>query len=357
MYPLNVEQPYPRNQWWVGAMGHEVSRTLMQRTILGEPIVFYRTETGDPVAMYGLCPHRLFPLVQSALKGDSIQCGYHGFTFDCTGACVNVPSQSQVPKSFRTRVYPTVEKGGFIWIWTGDPAGADRTMIPDPPGVFKEGWETTLGRVNTYPSRYQLLIDNLLDLTHLGFIHASIVGDVNAFVQTESQIVEDGVRLSVIRDARDNYWGPFGDFMFGADGSTAYDTRQVSDYYGPCAVITGGPFTQRAQISPTGQARELGHFWFLHFITPETPTSTHYFGGVSRNFRLGDEEYSAAQLANYEAVRQQDVVALSAIEPYVDRFASTRKELSAKQDAGAIRVRRMLAAQIKRESTIENEAH
>jgi vanillate O-demethylase monooxygenase subunit len=143
--------------------------------------------------------------------------------------------------------------------------------------------------------------------------------------------------------------------MFGADGSTVYDTRQVSNYYGPCAVITGGPFTQRAEISPNGQARELGTFWFLHFITPETPTSTHYFGGISRNFRLGDDAYSAAQLANYEAVRQQDVAALSAIEPYVDRYVSTRKELSAKQDAGAIRVRRMLAAQIKAESNLESE--
>ena len=93
--------------------------------------------------------------------------------------------------------------------------------------------------------------------------------------------------------------------------------------------------------------------WFLHVITPETPTSTHYFGGVSRNFRLGDEAYSQMQIHNYEAVRQQDVVALSAIEQYVDRFASTRRELSARQDAGAIRVRRLLAAQIKSESSTE----
>jgi vanillate O-demethylase monooxygenase subunit len=180
---------------------------------------------------------------------------------------------------------------------------------------------------------------------------------VNVFVQTAADIVEDRCQLSILRDAHDIPWGPFCDFMFGADGSTAYDSHQVSDYYGPGAVITGGPFTQRAQISPTGHARELGSFWFLHFITPETPTSTHYFGGVSRNFRLGDEAYTAAQLANYEAVRQQDIVALSAIELYVDRYASTRKELSAKQDAGAIRVRRLLAEQIKRESSTENESH
>jgi vanillate O-demethylase monooxygenase subunit len=351
MYPLNLEQPYPRNQWWVGALATEVTRTLTQRTILGEPVVFYRTEAGAPVAMYGLCPHRLFPLAMSALKGDSIQCGYHGFTFDRTGACTEIPSQCDVPRNFRTRVYPTAERGAWIWIWTGDPALADESKIPDPPGVFKDGWETGVGQVLTFPSRYQLLIDNLLDLTHLGFVHSSIVGDVNVFVQTHAEITEVNGLIRIVRDAHGNPYGEFGAFMFGADGSVAYDTRQQSDYYGPSAVITGGPFTQRAEISPTGAARELGTFWFLHFVTPETPTSTHYFGGVSRNFRLGDEPYSAMQLANYEAVRAQDVVALSAIEPFVDRYASTRKELSAQQDAGAIRVRRLLASQIKSEST------
>jgi hypothetical protein len=130
-----------------------------------------------------------------------------------------------------------------------------------------------------------------------------------------------------------------------------YDTRQVSEYYGPSMIVTGGPFTQRAEISPTGLDRELGTIWFLHVITPETPTSTHYFGGISRNFRLSEPAYSAIQLQNYESVRQQDVDALSEMEPYVERFASTRHEVSAAQDAGAIRVRRLLSQQIKSEST------
>jgi vanillate O-demethylase monooxygenase subunit len=350
MYPLNLEHPYPRNQWWVGAMSHEVGRTLMQRTILGDPIVFYRTESGDPVAMHGLCPHRLYPLALGTLQGDAVQCGYHGFTFDCTGTCIKVPSQNDVPRSFKTRVYPTVERGQWIWIWTGDPARADIAKIPDPPGVFKDGWETNVSRVDTYPSRYPLLIDNLMDLTHLGFIHRSIIGETNAFVQTKAEIVEGDGLLTLSRSVRNMAWGDFENFMFGADGSTFYDTQQASEYYGPCMVVTGGPFTQRAEISPTGRPRDIGTLWFLHVMTPESPTSTHYFGGVSRNYRLGDAAYSLTQIRNYEAVRQQDIVALSVIESYVDRFASTRTEISAAQDEGAIRVRRLLAAQIKSEA-------
>jgi phenylpropionate dioxygenase-like ring-hydroxylating dioxygenase large terminal subunit len=352
MYPLNTEQPYPRNQWWVGATSHEVGRTLFQRTILGEPVVFYRTLGGHPVAMHGLCPHRLFPLAQSKLVGDAIQCGYHGFTFDCSGTCVKIPSQSSVPKGFRTRVFPTVERGEWIWIWTGDPALADAQLIPEPPGIFAQGWETNLGAMYSYRSRYQLLIDNLFDLTHLGFIHASIVGDMNEFVESAAEIVEGPGICSVTREAKNLVWGPFGDFMFGCDGSQFYDTEQTSAYYGPSLVITGGAFRQSAAQSPTHEAREIGIMWFLHAITPETPTSTHYFGGISRNYRLGDGSYSMAQVHNSDAVRQQDVDALSSIELYVDQFASTRHELSAHQDAGAIRVRRLLAQQIKSESDL-----
>jgi vanillate O-demethylase monooxygenase subunit len=57
---------YPTQQWYVAAMGNEVSRTLFARRILDEPIVFFRTEAGAPVALAGLCPHRLYPLMQGA---------------------------------------------------------------------------------------------------------------------------------------------------------------------------------------------------------------------------------------------------------------------------------------------------
>lgn len=356
MYPLNLQQPYPRNQWWVGAMSHEVSRTLMQRTLLGEPVVFYRTEAGVPVAMHGLCPHRLYPMVKGKLKGDAVECGYHGFTFDCTGACTRVPSQDLIPKGFKTRVYPTVEKGQWIWVWLGDPALADPATIPDPFCLFKDGWDTALGRVDTYPARYQLLIDNLFDLSHLGFIHASIVGEVNEIVRQPPVMTEtDGV-FRVRRDSKDNPYPGFGDMMFGQDGSLQYDTDVSSDYYGPSLVISGGGFRQRADQSPSGAARELGSLWFLHAITPETPGSTHYFGGVCRDFRLGDEAYSKFHVENYHAVRAQDIVALSAIEPWVDGFASTARELSAFQDGGAIRVRRLLAAQIEAEMRLRAAA-
>src|SRR6266702_7268111 len=72
MYPLNQAQPFPRNQWYIATWRNEVDRSLFERRILDEPVVFYRTEAGEPVALAGLCPHRLYPLRKGRLIGDMI---------------------------------------------------------------------------------------------------------------------------------------------------------------------------------------------------------------------------------------------------------------------------------------------
>ncbi|MEU1166027.1 Rieske 2Fe-2S domain-containing protein, partial [Streptomyces sp. NPDC005921] len=90
---------FARNQWYVAAYSEEVGRELLGRTILGEPLVFYRAEEdGAPVALSDRCVHRRYPLSESGLDGDRIVCGYHGFTYDRTGACVYVPGQKRIPR-------------------------------------------------------------------------------------------------------------------------------------------------------------------------------------------------------------------------------------------------------------------
>ncbi len=71
MHPLKVDQPYPYNCWWVAAYSSEVTREILGQTILGERVIFYRTEAGEAVALVGICPHRSFPLANSWLVGDA----------------------------------------------------------------------------------------------------------------------------------------------------------------------------------------------------------------------------------------------------------------------------------------------
>lgn len=82
---------YRNNYWWVAAFSDEVSRDLPGRWLLETPVPLYRREAGTAVAVENRCPQRGAPLTLSCLKGDSVQCGYHGFRFDANGTSVEVP--------------------------------------------------------------------------------------------------------------------------------------------------------------------------------------------------------------------------------------------------------------------------
>jgi len=178
MYPFTEGSFAVRNGWYVAAFAQDVQRALISRWILNEPVVLYRTEAGEAVAVAGRCPHRHFPLGQSQLSGDEIICGYHGITFGPDGLCTRVPSQQTVPGVYKIRKYPLVERGLWLWIWPGDPALADESLLPD---LQDAGFHDPRFRFQPYytheiAGRYQLLNDNLLDLTPLAVLHRSSIG-------------------------------------------------------------------------------------------------------------------------------------------------------------------------------------
>jgi phenylpropionate dioxygenase-like ring-hydroxylating dioxygenase large terminal subunit len=133
----------PRNQWYVIAFSRRVGAQPLKRECLGDPIVLFRTDAGDPVALIDRCPHRGVPLSLGKRMGQQIQCGYHGFEYASDGACRRVPTSAAIPRGLRVHAYPLVER--WEWIWMGDPALADAALIPDhseigltAPGFFAE---------------------------------------------------------------------------------------------------------------------------------------------------------------------------------------------------------------------------
>ena len=101
------DTPFITNAWYVAAFADEIGRTLLRRTILGRPLVLYRTQAGVPIALEDRCVHRSFPLSLSKLDGDQIVCGYHGMRYDCSGRCLEVPSQRTAGTGMGVRA-PTV---------------------------------------------------------------------------------------------------------------------------------------------------------------------------------------------------------------------------------------------------------
>ena len=139
MYPFTQGSFAVRNGWYVAAFARDVTRDLLARTILGQPVVLYRKQDGAAVAVGGRCPHRHYPLGESCLKGDSIECGYHGIAFGPDGQCTKVPSQTHVPRSYRIPTYPLVEHGIWMFIWMGDPDRADPALLPGLREIGADG--------------------------------------------------------------------------------------------------------------------------------------------------------------------------------------------------------------------------
>jgi phenylpropionate dioxygenase-like ring-hydroxylating dioxygenase large terminal subunit len=129
MYPFTSDNSIVRNRWYIAAFSTDVTREPMERTLLGSPVVLYRKQDGSAVAMYGICPHRYFPLAKGLLNGDALVCGYHGITFAADGKCIEVPSQSAAP-GFCQPSYPILERGPLCWVWMGDKARCEPGLLP-----------------------------------------------------------------------------------------------------------------------------------------------------------------------------------------------------------------------------------
>lgn len=345
-YPFSSDQTMVRDRWYIAAFSDEITRDPMERTILGKPVAFYRKQDGSPVAMYGLCPHRYFPLAKGQLKNDALVCGYHGFTFDSDGKCIDIPSQG-TGAGFCQPTYPILERGPLCWIWMGDADRCDPALIPpyDDFGLDQPGWRTSSFNYFHLRGRYSLLVDNLLDLTHLPLVHHHIPGG-DHIMKTPMSDEERGGIYYLLRKAQ-VHWSHFHEMIYGPDsryhGKAKMDN--VTAFYGPELIRTGlGHYTEVEGLDQVPAA--LGRLYIMHGITPETDTSTHYFGFSTRDFRLDDPALDELQLASDKHIRQQDVDAIDAVELRLDQAVESQRELLAKSDAPAIKVRARIQAML-----------
>lgn len=332
---------FVRNQWYVAAYGREIGRELFARTVLGEALAFYRTEAGDVVALADRCVHRRYPLSESRLDGDNVVCGYHGFTYDTAGTCVFVPGQARIPRTARVASYPVVEQDSFVWVWIGDRDKAETTPIPRAPWLDDPGY-TTVSGMEPLAARYELLVDNLLDLSHETYLHGGYIGTpevANTPITTE--VDEDKRVIYVSRHMADAACPPFYSKSTGIEGRI---TRwQDIEYHPPCLYLL------HSRIAPVGVLpNEDGtdpdafHVEVVYAITPETEHSTHDFWAVARDFALEDQGVSDFLAENNRTVVMQDVTALDILEKIIEAEPEGYQELSVNIDTGGLAARRIL---------------
>ncbi|HWO65168.1 MAG TPA: aromatic ring-hydroxylating dioxygenase subunit alpha [Umezawaea sp.] len=332
---------FVRDQWYVAAYGQEIGRELFARTVLGEPLVFYRAETGEVVALADRCVHRRYPLSESRLDGDTIVCGYHGFTYDKVGTCVSVPGQARIPRTARVPSYPVVERDSFVWVWIGAADKADESLIPRAPWLVDPEYTTVCG-MEPLAARYLLLVDNLLDLSHETYLHGGYIGTPEvAATPITTEVDEENRVIYVSRRMDDAACPPFYAKSTGIEGRI---TRwQDIEYRPPCLYLL------HSRIAPVGVLPEEDgtdpnafHVKVVYAITPETEHSTHDFWAVARDFALTDQGVSDFLAENNRTVVLQDVTALDILEKVIESEPDGYQELSVNIDTGGLAARRIL---------------
>ena len=335
-----------RNCWYVAAPSSEIEAKLTARRILGENIVLYRTGNGEPVALDDSCPHRRLPLSRGRLLNDGIECGYHGLQFDRSGRCVAAPTQDRIPPSAIVRSYPVVDRWGMVWIWMGDARLADDSSIIDIENYENPEWKATPGDAMSCACNYQYLTDNLLDPSHVAWVHRTSFSG-SGTDSTPLEITETGNGLIVHRWIYNRepppFYAPLVRFKGPCDRFQYYDARYPSTAINKsiyCPAGRGGP------NSPIDESTYINVSY--HFMTPIDANTTRYHWFLHRNSDPDNEDLTVSMASGARAAFLEDRDVLEAV--HIGMANETTRHINLGLDAAALRFRRQLEKLIAQEA-------
>lgn len=339
-----VKRNYPYNCWWVAAFSQDVKRDLLPRWILDTPVLLYRTEAGQVVALEDRCPHRLAPLSRGTLRGDEVECGYHGFRFGPTGRCTRVPTM-QSPPPIAVESFPVKEVAPFVWIYVGDPKVIDQ--VP-PPHELKWTTDTEFAVLSgsmTIAANYMLLKENVLDLTHFGYAHAKTFGITDWTHPPELTGDEESVSY---RQRFVSTPLPAGyAIALGLQPGIIWTRETYGSFVSPALQISSNDLADPSKPDEP----PMGRYRIAHASTPINQRSMHYFWVFGRDHGKGASELDALG----SVVRQgfnEDQGILEAIQALADRNPrrGTSGERSVKADTAGVLARRIVDRWMARET-------
>jgi vanillate O-demethylase monooxygenase subunit len=337
---------FRKNCWYVAGWASEiVADKPLARQIIGERLVFFRGSDDQAVALIDRCAHRQAPLSMGTLKDNCIECPYHGFRYAPDGTCIHNPhGDGHIPRSANIKAYPTIEKYSAVWVWMGDPDKADPSLVP--PFEFLDPAHFYVGEGYLHANAgYLLEVDNIMDLSHIEFVHPIF----------SSEAVSKGEVLHEI------------------DGETVWSKRMITNDTNPPDFIRQG-----FQLPEGSVDRWLNVQWFspaymslyaggvasgrpqeegmevkqVHWFTPETETTTHYFYGFSMPKAAGEwaEQMAKEQV---QALRQpfedEDLPLIEAQQLNISDAETEIRPMVLNVDMAGHSARRILQKQIKAE--------
>jgi phenylpropionate dioxygenase-like ring-hydroxylating dioxygenase large terminal subunit len=326
-----------REAWYVAAWDRDLANQPMPITLLGEDVVLYRRADGRAAALEDACAHRKLPLSMGRIKGDHIECGYHGLQFNAAGECVHIPCSERIPRNARVRSYPIESRYGLLWIWMGRPSAANPQDIMQVDHWNEPGWASTVGDSMRVDANYLLVTDNLLDPSHVAWVHPSSFGDA-ACESTPVEVVATGAGIYASR------------WMYATEVAPLY--RQFVPFVGRCdrlqhyevrfpahALIKAVFVPAGSGLSESSDHESVFIMDSYNFLTPIDENRTRYFWFQVHNASERGEGASRALAEGVKGAFEEDRVILNAVQKNLARTHTAHIDIAI--DSAPLRFRRL----------------
>jgi phenylpropionate dioxygenase-like ring-hydroxylating dioxygenase large terminal subunit len=337
-----------RNDWYIAAWAHELKGARpLARTICNDKIVLFRDANGRAAALEDRCSHRGAPLSCGEMVPEGLQCGYHGLVFDGGGKCVYIPGQDTIPPRASVKSYPLVEQDEFLWIWMGEPAKADpATIVPYPWNNDHKNWPHKPDHFHV-ECNFMLLVDNLMDLTHLGYVHKGTIGG-NPRVHVEAKM--DFTRTS--NGVKYTRWmlnsQPPPTYVKAVGFKGLVDRWQEFEFHAPGTIHQWSGATNAGTGAYEGKREGGFSLRLYHGITPETERTSHYFWTGANGYRQDDPSATEQLWQELATAFKQDVTIVAAQQATLDHYKSV-SYIDIKADGARVHARRVLERRLAEE--------
>jgi vanillate O-demethylase monooxygenase subunit len=346
-----IDGRFVRNAWYVAAWAQDLAESaVLGRKILGEPVAIYRKADGTLAAVEDRCPHRHAPLsLGRVVSGDKLQCIYHGLEFDAAGQCTHNPHPpGNIPSRARIKSYTIAEKHKAIWIWMGE-REPDLARIPDFSVLDNvPELHTTKRDKLVIKANYELVVDNLLDLSHTCYLHEGILGNADT-VESDISIEHDGDDVIAGRHAT-NCTPPGMWSMLWPSHPERVDKFSRIRWMAPSTLRLFVGICEMGKPFDTGTG-----YHAIHMLTPETDRSTHYFftavrfGVKTTDDALNrDIQAKIAQMRRF-AFEEQDAPVIEAQQRIIDEAGHDLDPINLSIDVGPVRYKRVLQKMLAKE--------
>lgn len=332
--------------WYIAALSTEVDGAqLFHRKLLGKSVLIYRQADGTAVALHDRCPHRFAPLSMGTRHGDEVACPYHALRFNAQGQCTHNPhGTGHIPKAAQVDTFALVERHGFLWIWM-DASEPDLTLLPDY-SPLDIGHENAVAYTYMHlPVNYELIIDNVMDLSHIDHVHGEIITTRGKLSPIVPQLRETEKNVSARWE-----WSQQPAMMIFAPflPRPEDEARQFFD------ITWSAPANIQLTVAAVQDSDRFDDSldqYDLHSCTPADAFSTHYFFATRRNHVVEDADYNAAKIAGmHAAFEDEDGPLVKAVQQEMGdaEFFSLNPVLMS-NDVAPVKVRKMLDRMIRAE--------